>query len=129
MGVGHIWEEVREFKNTVYKENFLAPFELALARKGDYYRYLAEFKTDQERKEVAEQSLKGYEAASTTANIDLPSTHPIRLGLALNFSVFYYEIMNLLQRKGDYYWYLAEFKTDQGRKEVAEQSLRGYEAC
>ncbi|XP_028075525.1 14-3-3-like protein GF14 iota [Camellia sinensis] len=67
-------------------------------RKGDYYRYLAEFKTDQEKKKVAEQSLKGYEAASTTANTDLPSTHPIRLGLALNFSVFYYEIMNLLQR-------------------------------
>ncbi|KAJ0763572.1 putative 14-3-3 protein [Helianthus annuus] len=31
-------------------------------RKGDYYRYLAEFKTDQERKDAAEQSLKGYEA-------------------------------------------------------------------
>ncbi|GMN41979.1 hypothetical protein TIFTF001_011196 [Ficus carica] len=30
--------------------------------KGDYYRYLAEFKTDQDRKEAAEQSLKGYEA-------------------------------------------------------------------
>ncbi|KAK8964276.1 14-3-3-like protein GF14 iota [Platanthera guangdongensis] len=72
--------------------------------KGDYYRYLAEFKTDQERKEAAEQSLKGYQvciyfiAASNTANTDLPPTHPIRLGLALNFSVFYYEIMNSPER-------------------------------
>lgn len=66
--------------------------------KGDYFRYLAEFKNDQERKDAAEQSLKGYEAASATANTDLPSTHPIRLGLALNFSVFYYEIMNSPER-------------------------------
>ncbi|KAI4387529.1 hypothetical protein MLD38_005355 [Melastoma candidum] len=66
--------------------------------KGDYFRYLAEFKTDQERKEAAEQSLKGYEAALKIANTDLPSTHPIRLGLALNFSVFYYEIMNSPER-------------------------------
>ncbi|PSS28827.1 14-3-3-like protein GF14 iota, partial [Actinidia chinensis var. chinensis] len=66
--------------------------------KGDYFRYLAEFKTGQERKEAAEQSLAGYEAASATANTDLPSTHPIRLGLALNFSVFYYEIMNSPER-------------------------------
>ncbi|XP_076917290.1 14-3-3-like protein GF14 iota [Bidens hawaiensis] len=66
--------------------------------KGDYYRYLAEFKTDQERKDAAEQSLKGYEAAAAAANKELPSTHPIRLGLALNFSVFYYEIMNSPER-------------------------------
>ncbi|KAH9607002.1 hypothetical protein KSS87_013777 [Heliosperma pusillum] len=62
--------------------------------KGDYYRYLAEFKSDDEKKEASEQSLKGYEATNT----DLPSTHPIRLGLALNFSVFYYEIMNSPER-------------------------------
>ncbi|OAY70257.1 14-3-3-like protein GF14 iota [Ananas comosus] len=37
-------------------------------------------------------------AASNTANTDLPPTHPIRLGLALNFSVFYYEIMNSPER-------------------------------
>ncbi|KAL0336498.1 UNVERIFIED_CONTAM: 14-3-3-like protein GF14 iota [Sesamum radiatum] len=66
--------------------------------KGDYYRYLAEFKTDQDKKEAADQSLKGYEAASAAASTELPSTHPIRLGLALNFSVFYYEIMNSPER-------------------------------
>lgn len=30
-------------------------------RKGDYYRYLAEFKAGDDRKEVADQSLKAYE--------------------------------------------------------------------
>ncbi|KAL9233995.1 hypothetical protein vseg_008921 [Gypsophila vaccaria] len=66
--------------------------------KGDYYRYLAEFKSGDERKEAADQSLKAYESATATAEAELPSTHPIRLGLALNFSVFYYEIMNSPER-------------------------------
>lgn len=66
--------------------------------KGDYYRYLAEFKTGNERKEASDQSLKAYQTASTTAETDLPPTHPIRLGLALNFSVFYYEILNSPER-------------------------------
>ncbi|OMO95708.1 14-3-3 protein [Corchorus capsularis] len=66
--------------------------------KGDYYRYLAEFKAADDRKEAADQSLKAYEAATATASSDLPPTHPIRLGLALNFSVFYYEILNSPER-------------------------------
>lgn len=61
--------------------------------RGDYYRYLAEFLTGERRKEVSDLSLDSYEAATKIASAELPSTHPLRLGLALNFSVFYYEIM------------------------------------
>jgi len=66
--------------------------------KGDYHRYLAEFATGAERKEAAENSLIAYKSASDIAVTELPPTHPIRLGLALNFSVFYYEILNSPER-------------------------------
>jgi 14-3-3 protein epsilon len=62
--------------------------------KGDYHRYLAEFQGAEKRKESSSCALESYQNASTIANTDLPPTHPIRLGLALNFSVFYYEILN-----------------------------------
>lgn len=61
--------------------------------KGDYYRYLAEFMNGQENKEVATQSMNSYKEANELAE-NLACTNPIKLGLALNFSVFYYEVMN-----------------------------------
>lgn len=62
--------------------------------KGDYYRYLAEFSNDSQREESAQMSLEAYKTATSIAYSELAPTHPIRLGLALNFSVFYYEILN-----------------------------------
>jgi len=61
---------------------------------GDYYRYLSEFQVGDVRQSSADNALKAYQDASDAAANDLPPTHPIRLGLALNFSVFHYEIMN-----------------------------------
>jgi len=54
---------------------------------------MAEFAVNGDKKESAENSLISYKAASDIAHQELPSTHPVRLGLALNFSVFYYEII------------------------------------
>ena len=62
--------------------------------KGDYYRYLAEVATGDARKAVVDDSQKAYQDAFDISKSSMQPTHPIRLGLALNFSVFYYEIMS-----------------------------------
>jgi len=65
-----------------------------LKMKGDYYRYLAEVAAAADRPGIIENSRAAYEAAFDISKAEMPPTHPIRLGLALNFSVFYYEIAN-----------------------------------
>ena len=80
-----------------------------LKMKGDYYRYLVEIAAPDSslRRETVENSRLAYEKATEEATgkgatkeadpdkkLRLPTTHPIRLGLALNYSVFYYEIAN-----------------------------------
>lgn len=62
-----------------------------LKMKGDYYRYLAEVAQSSSKESVVANSQKAYEQAVELAS-KMNTTHPIRLGLALNFSVFHYEI-------------------------------------
>lgn len=66
--------------------------------KGDYMRYLCEISVANERKEKSNESLLAYKAACDKAMIELPPTHPVRLGLMLNFSVFYYDILKSPER-------------------------------
>lgn len=61
--------------------------------KGDYNRYIAEYAEGDLKDQVVEDALKSYDEATKIAK-DLPVLNPIRLGLVLNFSVFYYEAKN-----------------------------------
>ena len=57
---------------------------------GDYYRYIAENAKGDDLEQVKAKALKAYEEAE---KIDLAPCNPIKLGLALNFSVFNYEVL------------------------------------
>ena len=65
--------------------------------KADHFRYLAEFADGEAKEGHADNANKAYGKA-TEAATDLAPTHPIRLGLALNFSVFLYEVQH---KQGD----------------------------
>ncbi|RCN41880.1 14-3-3 protein [Ancylostoma caninum] len=82
-----------------------------LKMKGDYYRYLAEVASGEDRSSVVDKSQQSYQEAFDIAKDKMQPTHPIRLGLALNFSVFYYEILN------------APDKACQLAKQIAKENL------
>ncbi|CAB1424219.1 unnamed protein product [Pleuronectes platessa] len=65
-----------------------------LKMKGDYYRYLSEVASGDAKKDTVDNSQQAYQQAFDISKGEMQPTHPIRLGLALNFSVFYYEILN-----------------------------------
>lgn len=59
----------------------------------DYYRYIAENISGDAKKSYSDLSKTSYEEATKFAK-ELPISNPIKLGLALNYSVFYYEVYN-----------------------------------
>lgn len=90
-------ESLEETNKTLEANKPLEAKVFYLKMKGDYYRYLVEITTGDkradERAEKAKSAGEAYESATIEAE-GLPSTHPIKLGLSLNYSVFHYEIMN-----------------------------------
>ncbi|KAH8662783.1 14-3-3 domain-containing protein [Ilyonectria robusta] len=66
--------------------------------KGDYSRDLAEFGSGEKRSTAITSAKEAYNTATHVAQIELAATHPLRLDVALNFCVFYYEIQNSLDR-------------------------------
>ncbi|KAI0677083.1 14-3-3-like protein [Trametes maxima] len=66
--------------------------------RGDYYRYLAELTRLHPKEHLSSISLEAYKSAYKHALITLPPTHPTRLGLALNFAVYFHDIMRSPER-------------------------------
>lgn len=61
--------------------------------KADYFRYIAEYSSGDKKNQAAQKALQAYNDAGNVAKETLSPTHPVKLGLSLNHSVFYYEIM------------------------------------
>jgi 14-3-3 protein epsilon len=100
---GRIEDEMRTICNDIQDtlDKYLIPnakdFEIKvfyLKLKGDYYRYRAEFTSGQEQDKAGNQAERAYREAYDIAEKNIPISSSTRLGLALNFSVFYYEIKN-----------------------------------
>jgi 14-3-3 protein epsilon len=60
---------------------------------GDYCRYIAESAKEERLARTKTDALGAYDEACKIAEKSLNACNSIRLGLALNFSVFHYEVM------------------------------------
>eukprot|EP00058_Branchiostoma_floridae_P010878 XP_002596366.1 hypothetical protein BRAFLDRAFT_279214 [Branchiostoma floridae] len=92
--------------------------------KGDYFRYLTEISEGDERDDMATKAKESYEKAHEKA-AQLPNTNPVRLGLALNFSVFHYEIRN----NPDEACRLAKEAFDDACKDLDQLQEDSYKDC
>ncbi|CAJ0586409.1 unnamed protein product, partial [Mesorhabditis spiculigera] len=100
-------QELRDSCNETISllENYLIPKAQSadskvfyIKMRGDYFRYLGEILLGDDRKALVEKAEQAYNEAFVIAKENMVPTHPIRLGLALNFSVFYYELAGNQQK-------------------------------
>jgi len=92
-----------------------------LKAKGDYLRYQTEVLQEQEKKEIVKEIQRFYEEAEIICN-ELEQTNPVRLGLYLNLSIFYYETMREY-RKGIE---IAQKTFDDGIKQIVSIEAEEY---
>ena len=85
-----------------------------LKLKADYYRYKCEFANGKEFDEACDNAEKVYKEAYELSNKEMPITNSTRLGLDLNFSVFYYEIKGLKEEA----WTIAKNAFDESMKSL-----------
>lgn len=97
--MNHYCQEVLDIISNILekKENDTESHVFFLKMQGDYYRYMSEYQTASVNKQkygntAADNAHRVYEEAMKLSTAQLVPTHPIRLGLALNYSVFYYEV-------------------------------------
>jgi 14-3-3 protein epsilon len=88
----------------------------------DYYRYLCEARPESEKQEPAQKARQCYETAMEIAKSQIRPSHPISLGLILNYSVFLYEIVGQKQEAID----KAQKTFHEGSATVAENSDETY---
>ncbi|OQS55713.1 hypothetical protein EHP00_455 [Ecytonucleospora hepatopenaei] len=81
--------EEEDLKNAEDRDNILV---FVYKTKGDYLRYKAEVQTGDKHENTKEEAMEAYKKAIEYSKA-LLSTDPLRLGLSLNYSVFFYEIM------------------------------------
>lgn len=69
-----------------------------LKMRGDYYRYVAEMQAGDERRDSMVLSIDAYDRAQDVVSAEFPATHHTRLGLALSFATFAYEVLGQPER-------------------------------
>ncbi|EFA11005.2 14-3-3 protein zeta-like Protein [Tribolium castaneum] len=85
-------KELREICDDVLRATLIKSF--LLENEGRLLPVFGRVATGDTRNAVVDYSQKAYQDAFEISKAKMTPTHPIRLGLALNFSVFYYEILN-----------------------------------